>query len=123
MQDNPYEVIFYEDRRGRCPTDEFLDGLLLKVRAKAEKWMEKLEEEGPDLPRPYADSVRGKIRELRVSFASNEYRFLYFFFGRRIIITHGFLKKTRQIPTGETRKAERTMRDFLQRYLGGEVRL
>ena len=100
-----------------------MDGLLLKVRAKAEKWMEKLEEEGPNLPRPYADVVRGKIRELRVSFTSNEYRFLYFFFGRRIIITHGFLKKTRQIARGEIERAERTMRDFLQRYLGGEIEL
>ncbi|MBU0693190.1 MAG: hypothetical protein KKC11_00755 [Candidatus Omnitrophica bacterium] len=57
-----YEVIFYEDRRGRCPVDEFLDDLQPKVRAKVEKWIEKLEKEGPSLPRPFADIVRGKIR-------------------------------------------------------------
>lgn len=75
--------------------------------------------EGPNLPRPYADIVRGKIRELRVSFGSNEYRFLYFFFGKRIIITHGFLKKTDRVPEGEIERAERIMQDFLERNKGG----
>jgi len=88
-----YEVIFYLDKRGKCPTEEFLDQLELRLKAKVEKWMEKLGEEGPNLPRPFADVVRGKIRELRISFGSNHYRFLYFFFGKEVIITHGFLKK------------------------------
>lgn len=114
-----YNVEFYEDEREKCPTVEFLDGLQTKVRAKVAKWIEKLEKEGPNLPRPYADIVRGKIRELRVGFGSNEYRFLYFFFGGRIIITHGFLKKTDKIPEGEIERAERIMQDFLQRNEGG----
>ncbi len=118
-----YEVISYEDRRGRCPVDEFLDDLQPKVRAKAEKWIEKLEEEGPNLPRPFADVVKGKIREIRIIFGSNYYRFLYFFFGKKIILTHGFLKKTDRIPAGEIERAERIMQDFLQRYQGGEIKL
>ena len=88
-----YEVIFYLDKRERCPAEEFLNELELRIRAKVEKWMEKLEEEGPNLPRPFADVLRGKIRELRISFRSNRYRFLYFFFGKKIIITHGFEEK------------------------------
>ena len=114
-----YEVEFYEDEKGRCPVVEFLNVLQLKIRAKVSKWIAKLEEEGPGLPRPYADLVRGKIRELRVGFGSNEYRFLYFFFGKRIIITHGFLKKTNKVPPGEIERAKRIMRYFFQRGKGG----
>ena len=114
-----YKVEFYRDRKGRCFPIEFLNEFQTKIRAKLAKWIEKLEKEGPNLPRPYADIVRGKIRELRVSFGSNEYRFLYFFFGKRIIITHGFLKKTDRIPEGEIERAERIMQDFLQRSKGG----
>jgi len=95
------EVVFYLDKRERCPTEKFLDQLELRAKAKAEKYMEKLGEEGPYLPRPLADVVRGKIRELRVRFGSNQYRFLYFFFGKEIVITHGFLKKSDRIPVGE----------------------
>ena len=118
-----YKVILYEDKKGRSPADEFLDDMEVKVRAKVKKWIEKLEIEGPNLPRPFADVVRGKIRELRIRFGSNYYRFLYFFFGKKIIITHGFLKKTDKIPIGEIMKAERIMEDFLQRYQGGEIEL
>jgi phage-related protein len=109
-----YEVEFYKDEKERCPTTEFLNGLPTKIRAKVAKWIDLLKREGPNLPRPYADIVRGKIRELRVIFGSNAYRFLYFFFGKRIIVTHGFLKKTDEIPEEEIEKAERYMKDFLQ---------
>ncbi len=114
-----YKVIFYEDSKGKCPTDNFLDEMQQKVRAKIEKWMVKLEEEGPNLPRPFADIVKGKIRELRVRFGPGYYRFLYFFLGKKIIITHGFVKKTDKIPPGEIDRSERMMQDYLQRHKGG----
>ena len=113
-----YKVEFYKDRKERCFTIEFLNELQTRIRAKVVKWIEKLEKEGPNLPRPYAYIVKGKIRELRISFGSNEYRFLYFFFGKRIIITHGFLKKTDRVPEGEIERAERIMQDFLERNKG-----
>ena len=118
-----YEVIFYEDRQGRCPAQDFLDSLPVKVRAKAAKWIEKLQDHGPDLPRPYADIVRGKIRELRLVFASNQYRFLYFFAQRRIIITHGFIKKADSVPENELQRSENIMRDFEIRLSRGGVQL
>ncbi len=116
--DNLYEVIFYETNNGLCPVDEFLDLLQLKVRAKVEKWIEKLEHHGPNLPRPYADIVVGKIRELRIVFGSNHYRLLYFFYGKTIVLTHGFIKKTDKVPTQEIKRAENCMTDFLNRYKG-----
>jgi len=110
-----YEIEFYKDRKERCFTTEFLNELQTKIRAKVVKWIQKLKQEEPNLPRPYADIVRGKIRELRVSFGSNEYRFLYFFFGKKIIITHGFSKKTDRVPEGEIERAERIMQDFIKK--------
>lgn len=116
-----YEVLYFENRKGRCPAKNFLKTIKVPARAKAMKWIQKLSIEGPDLPRPYADVLRGKIRELRVVFGSDSYRFLYFFVGRKIIITHGFLKKTRKMPTREIRRAESMRADFLtrQKKLGG----
>jgi len=116
-----YELEFYVDERGRCPARELVNEAQVKARAKIAKWLEMLEREGPDLPRPYADTISGKIRELRVSFSSYEYRFLYFFFGRRIIITHGFLKKTQKIPFGEIQRADRCMKRFIMLNKGGYV--
>ena len=116
-----YEVLYFENRRGRCPVKDFLKTMKVQARSKAMKWIEKLSLEGPDLPRPYADVLRGKIRELRLVFGSDSYRFLYFFVGKKIIITHGFLKKDRKTPPGQIRKAESMMADFIarQKKLGG----
>ena len=118
-----YQVLFYEAVGGRCPAEDLLDELPVKVRAKVSKWIEKLGEYGPDLPRPYADIVRSKIRELRVVFASTQYRFLYFFHGRYIIITHGFIKKSDKVPENEIDRANRLMTDFEVRFIKGDIEI
>ena len=81
-------------------------------RGKVLRWIEALESCGPNLSRPYADIVRGKIRELRITFGGTHYRLLYFFDGKRIVITHGFIKKTDQVPVQELERAERLMYEW-----------
>lgn len=109
-----YEVEFYRDHRGRCQIIDFLERLQIRERAKVAKWIEMLERQGPDLPRPYADIIKGKIRELRIGFGTNEYRLLYFFCGKRVIITRGFIKKTDKVPVEDIEMADRTMEDFMR---------
>ncbi len=110
-----YEVVFYEDEKGNCPVDEFRQGLQVKVRAKVDRWLERLEHEGPNLPRPYADVLRGKIRELRVNFSPHAYRLFYFFYKNKVIvITHAISKKTNKVPVNEIERAERIMDDYIK---------
>lgn len=118
-----YEVLFYENKDGWCPMDNFLDTLTIKVRAKLEKWLEQLEIHGPNLPRPYADMLRDKIRELRLKFGSDQYRFLYFFLNKKIIVTHGFVKKTDEVPEQEIERAIKCMNDFIFRLNKGDIEL
>ena len=65
-----YNLIFYTAEQGDSPLDDFLDGLDKKSRAKVAAYLSLLEEQGPNLKRPYADIVRGKIRELRIHYIS-----------------------------------------------------
>ncbi|MDD5226914.1 MAG: type II toxin-antitoxin system RelE/ParE family toxin [Candidatus Omnitrophica bacterium] len=116
-----YEALFYMKAGGECPMDGFLDALPVKVRAKIAKWIELLEEQGPDLPRPYADALRDKIRELRVKFGSVQYRLLYFFMEKKVILTHGFVKRTDQVPKAEIEKALSAMEDFGRRMEKGDI--
>ena len=114
--DRMYEIIYFTNKRGDCPVEEFLNSLQVNARAKVVKWLELLEEKGPNLPRPYADILRGKIRELRVSYGNLEIRLLYFFWKDKIIIvTHGFLKKERQIDSSEIERAINYMNEFILR--------
>lgn len=118
-----YQILFYVKAAGECPIDQFLDSLPVKVRAKLEKWMQLLMTWGPNLPRPYADTLRDKIRELRLVFNSEQYRIFYFFFGEKIIMTHGFIKKTQAVPEAEIERAVRFMKDFRERSEKGELEI
>ena len=110
-----YELIFYTTLRGEAPALEFLLSLAAKPQAKVQKLIRYLQQQGPDLPRPYADTLRGKIRELRVGYGSLQVRFLYFFEGKSIVLVSGFLKKTSAVPDEEIIRAERRMTDWLNR--------
>jgi phage-related protein len=113
--DRNYEIEYYVAASGACPVKELLDSMPYKHEAKTLKFFALLEEKGPDLPRPYADALRGKIRELVVDIQHHGYRFLHFYAGRTIVMTHGFLKKTQKTPPGEIERAEKAMTDWLRR--------
>jgi phage-related protein len=118
-----YELVFYTNAQGDSPIDDFLDVLDKKSRAKVAAYLSLLEEEGPNLKRPYADIVRGKIRELRIHYGSSQYRILYFFQMRdQIVLVHAFSKKRQQLRERDIELAERRMQDWIQRYpAGGRV--
>ena len=116
-----YRICYYKTARGDTPFEVFLNGLNDKVKAKFIKMQTILAEHGPDLKRPYADMLRDDIRELRVMFGSNTYRALFFFFGgRNILITHGFMKKTDRVSQDEIERALRYKHDFEARIGRGE---
>jgi phage-related protein len=117
-----YNLIFYTTERGDSPVDDFLDRLDKKSRAKVAAHLSLLEEQGPNLKRPYADVVRGKIRELRIQQSSNQYRILFFFQVRdQIVLTHAFTKKTQQLKDKDIELAEKRMGDWMQRFPTGGV--
>jgi phage-related protein len=115
-----YQILFYSTERGDSPIDDFLNELDKKSKAKVEAYLSYLAEEGPNLKRPYADHVRGKIRELRIHHRSNQYRILYFFFLRdQIVLVHAFSKKTQQLKESDIALAERRMEDWIGRHPTG----
>jgi len=118
-----YNLIFYTAERGDSPLDDFLDGIDKKSRAKVAAYLSLLEEQGPNLKRPYADIVRGKIRELRIHYSSNRFRILYFFqMLDQIVLVHGFSKKTQQLKKQDIDLTEKRMEDWMRRFpTGGET--
>jgi len=117
-----YEIMFYATRREEVLFQTFLDSMTDKLRAKVMKLLDLLEEHGPNLKRPYSDTLRDGIRELRCQQGHNNIRALYFFFkGKKIIITHGIIKKTDKVPVAEIDRALSYKRDFETRNKGEEI--
>ena len=111
-----FEVIFYAKENGEEPAKEFLMSLDDKMRAKIVRAISRLERNGIELREPFSKHLEDGIFELRASFSSNISRVLYFFFtGRTIILTNGFIKKTQKTPRAEINKAKRYRDDYIRR--------
>ena len=115
-----FHVEFYETEDGRTPVQEFLDSLEPKMNAKMVGLMEILEEKGHSLREPYTRLLGDGIFELRAVQGSNISRALFFFFIEgRIVITHGFIKKTQKTPRAQIELARKYRADFLRRHQAG----
>ena len=111
-----FTVEFYETEKGEKPCLEFLNTLEVKLRAKVFRDLTLLEEKGKELRLPYSEHLDDGIFELRTKQGTNIVRNLYFFFvGNKIIITHGFRKKTQKTPPEEIERAKKYREDYLAR--------
>ena len=119
----PWQVIYYETATGQCPVAEFIQSRSIRNQAKLLALLSFLEEQGPTLPRPYADLLADGIHELRLKLSGNQVRILYFFcYKEWIVLTHAFTKTTPAVPQAEIRTAQKYRADFLQRFRESDVR-
>ena len=111
-----FDIDFYRFSDGNAPVEEFLDGLEIKMRNKALKSLLILQEFGNTLREPYSKPVGDGIFELRIKFSSDISRIFYFFFAdNKIILTNGFIKKTRKTPKSEIELAKKYKADYESR--------
>lgn len=119
-----YKTYFYQNSRGDSPVKDFILKLDKKSRSKIYQYLKLLQDCGPNLLRPYADKVRGKIRELRVKTKDGNIRIFYFFFiEKNIVLLHSLKKKTDQLPEREIVQAEKNMDDFIYQYKQKNIEL
>jgi phage-related protein len=115
---------YYTAGDDESPVHEFIETLDVKEQAKVIRNISLLAEFGEKATRPLTDTVRGKIRELRIELSKNQFRILYYFCtGRNIVLLHGFKKKTEQLKNRDIETAEKRMADFERRIKAGEIDL
>ena len=111
-----YNVSFYEQEKGIFPAEEFINSLDDKIAAKVFRIFTMIEENGPKMREPYSKHLDDGIFEVRAQIGNNLARVLYFFIiGKRVIATHGFIKKTQKTPPDEIKKAKEYRKDFIER--------
>lgn len=116
MGHSKWIIEFYKKSNNRCPTEEFLNDLLKAEILFVERAINRLSEFGNNLRRPHTDYLRDDIYELRVRTNQSQVRMFYFFFdGVKIIITHGYKKKTSVVKDNEIKRAIEFRKDYLAR--------
>ena len=111
---------YYQTVAGELPVRFFLDSLPAQA-AKKVSWVIDLLEDLDRVPEIYFSKMPGtdSIWECRATFGSKQYRVFAFMDGQKIVLTHGFTKKTRKTPVREIERAERYRHDYFQRKKGG----
>ena len=96
------QLVLYQDDSGEAPLRDWFERLVPKARAKCQARLELLAQLGHELRRPVADYLRGDIYELRAKHLNVNYRMLYFFHGRTVVVvSHGFDKQEARVPDRE----------------------
>ena len=114
-----FNIIFFELSDNECPVQEFLDSLDDKMAAKVYGLMDVLAEQGNFLRKPYSNPLGDGIFELRAKQGSDITRTLYFFYvGKTIVMTNGFVKKTQKTPKNQIELAKKYRKIFLERQEG-----
>jgi phage-related protein len=99
------KVVFFKEEDGRVPIIDWLEELPEKAQDKCLAKLKRLEDLGHELRRPEADLLRDGIYELRIGLQGLNYRILYFFHGREVVVvSHGLLKE-RVVPPREIDEA------------------
>lgn len=102
-----FKTVFFKKKDGTCPVEDFLDSIDKKMRGKLTKEICLLQVYGNIVREPYSKHLRDGIYELRAQQGNDISRVLYFFYvGRKIVLTHGFIKKTQKTPLREIELAK-----------------
>ena len=66
------QIDFYETEDGKCPVEDFIKSLDVKMYAKVLRTIDLLEANGAELREPYSKSIGNGILELRIKQGSDK---------------------------------------------------
>ncbi len=113
-----WEIEYYVTNRGNCPVKEFVDSLSPEGKARYIFITKLMKDYGINVREPYVKQITGhrKLFEIRLKDRSGISRILYFAHtGRKLVLLHGFTKKTDKTPKKEIETAEQRMKDYIAR--------
>jgi phage-related protein len=111
-----FEVYYYQRVNGSKPIEEFLDNLDVRMRAAAFKEIEILKKRGSEIREPHSKPMGNGLFELRIKETGRISRVFYFFvIGQKVILTNGYLKKTKRTPKRYLQQAMEYKLDYEKR--------
>ena len=118
----PWHILYCDQTERECPVSDFIDRCAPRHQVKILRFLGLLEEMGPALPRPYADTLYKGIHELRIKLSGEQVRLLYFFCYRKfIILYYAFIKTSSRVPDHFIRKVIDYREKLLERTDPGHL--
>lgn len=115
---NGFELVFYRKQNGDCPVSEFLSDVIPNnvMRFKMMAKLDLLELYGNHPKGDFTKPLGDGFFEVRAQNKTDITRIIFFFDkNRKIVLTHGFIKKTQRLPASELETARKYRADYLAR--------
>lgn len=113
-----FQVEFYFTEAGKMPAKEYLEEAALDIKVKLAALVKYIAEQGKvfDITKFRVVDSKEKIYE----FKPLQYRFFNFFYeGRKIIITNGYMKKSQKVSKKDLERARDIKKDYTYRAKEG----
>jgi phage-related protein len=108
-----WAIEYYSKKVEHFIFEELPDGLLARYIHLSKRMLEY----GPNLKEPHTKAIGDGLFELRLKSVEGIVRVMYCtVVGRRIVILHGFIKKSTQTPLNELEIAQKRMKEVKTRY-------
>lgn len=113
-----WEIEHYVSESGQRPIGDFFSDLNKATELPyVMRDISQLANLGNDARRPLASPLRDGVYELRTRINKKQFRILYFFFfNEKIILSHGFLKKSAEVPQTNIDLALLHKKDYFKRH-------
>jgi len=110
-----FDIEFFTDKKGKKPVQDFLDRISQKNKhlwIQAISGLRKIRHRNYQ-KEPLSKALGGNLFEIRTKSGNNILRIIYTFTKRqRIILLHGFIKKTQKIPKRELETAKNRLKEL-----------
>lgn len=108
---NRLDAVFFRTRIGNEPVREWLKGLTKEQRKAIGEDIAYVQFKWP-IGKPRVDHLRGAIWEVRSSLGNRIARTLFAVEGGRMVLLHGFIKKTQRTANGDIELAEKRFKEW-----------
>jgi len=105
-------IVIYRQADGSVPLIEWLDTIPAKAQDKCIARIKLLQEKGYELRRPICDYLDKGIYELRSKYGNVNYRVLYAFVGKNLVLLSHGCTKAKKVPKSEIKTAISNLRNY-----------
>jgi phage-related protein len=106
-----FDAVFFRTKTGNEPVRQWLRELTKEHRRAIGEDVAYVQYKWP-LGKPRVDHLRGEIWEVRSSLGNQIARTLFAVVGHRMILLHGFIKKTQRTPNDDIELAEKRFKEW-----------
>ncbi len=109
------QAVYYRDKRGHQPVEEFIATLPFKHQVAVDLAIDRLNDLGsnePPLPFPASSQVEGELRELRCHYGPVLYRVIYRRSKNLFVLLHILRKSSAKTPQTDIETARARWEDF-----------